>query len=64
MVGNYRDKEFISVAELGEILGISKTYAYEFLASNDCPFTAIKIGKKRIVIPTNAFYRWYDSLDK
>ena len=64
MIGSYRDKEFISVQEMASILGISKAYAYEFVASDDCPFTALRIGKKRIVIPTNAFYKWYDSLKK
>ncbi|MBD5508860.1 MAG: helix-turn-helix domain-containing protein [Lachnospiraceae bacterium] len=57
-----REKEFINVKELADILGVSRSHAYELLNSDDCPFNAVKIGKKRIVIPTNSFYRWYDSL--
>lgn len=62
MSANLREKEFIDVKELADMLNISKSYAYELLNSDECPFNAIKLGKKRIVIPTNSFYKWYDSL--
>ena len=58
---NYKDKEFINVTELAEIMGISKAYAYIYVKSPDCPFVCLQMGK-RIIIPTNDFFRWYDSL--
>ena len=27
----------------------------------ECPFNVVKIGK-RICVPANSFYRWYESL--
>jgi len=53
--------KFFSVAEIGRILGISSSKAYELMASNNCPFNVVKIGK-RICIPANSFYKWYESL--
>lgn len=61
MNGDYRSRDFISVTELGEIMGISRSYAYDFVRSQECPFKCLKMGK-RIIIPTNDFLRWYDSL--
>jgi len=52
MSTSLREKEFINVKELADILNVSKTYAYELLNSSDCPFNAIRLGKKRILIPT------------
>ena len=57
----YEDKEFINIEQLAEILCISKSYAYEYVRSSACPFNCLKLGK-RYVIPTNNFYKWYDSL--
>lgn len=53
--------KFFSVAEISRILGISRSKAYELICSDDCPFHAVKIGK-RICIPANSFYKWYESL--
>lgn len=56
------EKEFINVEQLATILGISKSMAYEYVRSEKCPFTVVKI-RKRYVIPTNSFYKWYESLN-
>lgn len=61
MQEDFRSKQFISVKELADIMSISKSYAYEFVSCDDCPFKVIRLGVKRLVIPTNSFYRWYDS---
>lgn len=54
--------KFFSVAEISRILGISCSKAYELICADNCPlFTAVKIGK-RICIPSNSFYKWYESL--
>ena len=60
---NTRGKEFINVTELAEIMGISRAYAYSYVKTPDCPFTCLQMGK-RIIIPTNDFFRWYDSLQQ
>lgn len=60
---NIREKEFINVTELAEIMGISRAYAYSYVKTPDCPFTCLQMGK-RIIIPTNDFFRWYDSLSQ
>ena len=63
MSQNIRDKEFINVTELAELMGISRAYAYEYVKTPGCPFTCLQMGK-RIIIPTNDFFRWYDSLQQ
>lgn len=60
MSNSYRDKEFITVEQLAEVMNISKSYAYMFVRSEELPFTYLQLGR-RIVIPTNSFYSWYDS---
>ena len=45
----------LTVVQLAEVLGISRTGAYELVRRNDFP--ALKIGK-RIVIPKEALARW------
>jgi len=57
------DKDFITVNELAEIMGIGKSLAYQYVNSNSCPFTVLKV-KTRYTIPTNSFYKWYDSLNQ
>lgn len=57
------EKLFINARQLAEIMGISPAMAYEYIKSEQCPFTVVKMGK-RYVIPTNSFYKWYDSLNK
>ena len=55
------EPKFFSVAEISNILGLSRSRTYELICSVDCPFNAVKIGK-RICVPANSFYKWYDSL--
>ena len=55
------EPKFFSVAEISNILGLSRSRTYELVCADDCPFNAIKIGK-RICVPANSFYKWYESL--
>ena len=55
------EPKFFSVAEISNILGLSRSRTYELICSEDCPFNAVKIGK-RICVPANSFYKWYESL--
>ena len=55
------DRRFMSVKEVAEVMGISKSLAYDFIKSDECKFAVVMINK-RILIPENAFYQWYDSL--
>ena len=55
------EPKFFSVPEIGDMLGISRTKAYELICSDACPFNAVRIGK-RICVPANSFYKWYESL--
>lgn len=56
-----KDKDFINVAELASILGLSVSYTYDFVKSEECPFKVLLVGKKRMVIPVNSFCKWYES---
>lgn len=58
-----KGKEFINVTELAEVLGLSVSYTYNFVKSEECPFKVLLLGKKRIVIPVNSFCKWYESLE-
>ena len=58
---DYREQMFLTVEELGKILRISRTMAYKYVESMECPFYREKIGT-RIIIPTKTFFEWYDSL--
>ena len=53
---------FMRVSEVAEVMGISKSMAYEYVQGEDCPFTVLKINS-RYVIPYNSFCTWYESLD-
>lgn len=55
------EPKFFSVAEISNLLGLSRSRTYELICSEDCPFKAVKIGK-RICVPANSFYKWYESL--
>lgn len=57
---NKTEKCFMDVAEVAGILGISKSLAYVYVQNPLCPFVVIKING-RYIIPTNSFYKWYDS---
>lgn len=58
---NYSDKRFISVEELANIMGISKSQAYKLVHSETLGFKVLAIGT-RIIIPLNSFNNWYNSL--
>lgn len=45
----------LSVIQVAEVLGISKTSAYELVHSDDFP--SISIGK-RLIIPKDKFIEW------
>lgn len=60
MIEEYKNKMFISVKEMAEILGISTSQAYVFIKT--APFNVVCAGKTRMIIPTNSFFAWYDSL--
>lgn len=55
------EPKFFSVAEISNILGLNRTRTYELICSDACPFNAVRIGK-RICVPANSFYKWYESL--
>ena len=56
-----KEPRFYNVEQLSNILGTSRSNTYELVSSPDCPFVALKIGK-RVCIPANSFYKWYESL--
>ena len=56
------DRRFLSVADVADIMGISKSLAYSFIKSEDCKFAVVKVNS-RILIPENAFYQWYDNFE-
>ena len=51
------DKRALSVAEMAETLGISRTTAYELVNREDFP--SMRIGQ-RIIVPVDALDRWLD----
>ena len=53
---NEQEVKFYSVAEVSEILGISRSRTYELVASSHCPFLVLKIGR-RLIIPANNFVK-------
>lgn len=57
-----KNKAFIGVPELAEIMGISRSQAYIFIKT--APFNILYAGERRVVIPTNSFIEWYESLGK
>lgn len=58
---NTEGMRFMKAGEVAEVMGISKSLAYEFLQGKDCPFTVLKINS-RYVVPYNSFCTWYESL--
>lgn len=56
-----KEPKFFNVPEISDILGISQSEGYILVKAQDCPFMVIRIGK-RICIPANSFYKWYESL--
>lgn len=58
---NEQEIKFYSVAEVSEILWISRSKAYEWVISPYCPFSVLRIDR-RLIIPVNNFKAWYESL--
>ena len=52
------EKLCLNVREVAELLGVSTAAVYTLAASKGFP--SIKISKRRIVIPAEAFRRWLD----
>ena len=57
------EKLFMSVEELAEILGVSKSLAYMYVQNEDCPFDVVRINS-RYTIPTISFWEWYNEFSK
>lgn len=51
------DKRALSVTEIAETLGISRTTAYELVNREDFP--SMRIGQ-RIIVPVDALDRWLE----
>ena len=49
------EKLVYSIQEVAELLGISRSYAYELVRKGEIP--VLMLGKKRVV-PTEKFNRW------
>lgn len=61
MVAELGNRRFMTVSEVAEVMGISKALAYTYVRSEECEFNVVMINR-RIIIPANSFYQWYDSL--
>lgn len=57
----YNIPKFYTVEEISKILKLSRSRTYVLVCSPECPFLALKIGR-RICIPENSFLKWYNSL--
>lgn len=57
----YKGQAFLTVLEVAEILRISKSQVYNLVNAENCMFTVVKIGRRKLV-PTNDFIRWYEGL--
>ena len=57
----YNMPMFYTVEEISKILRLSRSKTYELVSSPECPFLALKIGR-RICIPGNSFLKWYNGL--
>ena len=55
------NRRFMNVTEVADVMGISKSLAYNYVKSAECQFTVVTINS-RILIPENAFYQWYNNL--
>ena len=59
------DKKLYEVDDVREILGVSRTNAYEFIKKayrEQFPFKVIKVGKL-YRIPVKSFDKWVDGID-
>ena len=56
------EKLAYSVDELGEILGISRTTAYEVVCQEGFP--AIRVSPRRIIVPKAGLEKWLEEKSK
>lgn len=56
-----RERVFLTPQETADILGFSKSFLYEFIKGDGCPFYVLQVGA-RYTIPTNSFLSWYESM--
>lgn len=56
-----KERVFLTPQEVADILGFSKSFCYDFIKDDDCPFYVLKV-KARYTIPTNSFLSWYESM--
>lgn len=56
------EKLAYSVDELGEILGISRTTAYEVVCQEGFP--AIRVSPRRIIVPKAGLEKWLEEESK
>ena len=52
------EKMTVSVEEMAERLGISRSVAYQLVKERDFP--AIRVGGRRLIIPIKSLERWLD----
>lgn len=52
----YKDKVFLTVCDMKEILQLGENKTYEFL--KDAPFKVIKVGNQ-IRVSAMSFWKWY-----
>lgn len=43
---NEQEIKFYTVAEVGKLLGISRSRTYELVTSPQCPFLVLRIGRR------------------
>lgn len=53
-----KEKMFLSVNDIKDILQLGQTLAYEYLNSEDLPFKVVRINSK-ILIHSHSFWKWY-----
>ena len=63
LMNMHREKDFLLVDEVKDILRMSRSKCYDLVNSPDCPFNVVRMGKL-IRIPSNNFFKWYDSLEE
>lgn len=57
----YNVPKFYTVEEISKILRLSRSKTYELVCSSECPFLALKIGRRNCILG-NSFLKWYNSL--
>lgn len=58
MSDTWKSKEVLSVPETARLLGISRSLAFTMVKRGELP--ALRLGEKRIVVPTVALKRMLD----